>query len=115
MENTKLMLILKWAIYIDVPISFITLFFLYTEYVSLGGMILLLIFSVFYLHLKVTSKKIMCKNCGKKVIQLPISPIRFLWELIKTRQLPDPYFWVHRQSESSFCHSTIAEPDIEVK
>ena len=115
MENTKLMLILKWAIYIDVPTTFITLFFAYTEYIALTGTILLFIFYVFYLRLKFISKKITCKNCGKRVIQLPVSPIHFLWELIKTRQLPVPYFWVHRQSESPFCHSTIAEPDIEVK
>ena len=110
-----MMLILKWAIYIDVPIIFITLFFAYTEYIALTGMILLSIFYVFYLRLKFISKKITCKNCGKRVIHLPVSPIWYLWVLIRYRERPDPYVWVHRKSDSSFCHTTIAEPDIEVK
>jgi len=111
MENAKLMLMLKWGIYIDVPITFITLFFSYTEYIALTGMILFLIFYVFYLHVKSISKKIMCKNCGKGVIQLPLSPIHYLWVLIRYREWTDAYVWVHRRSESPFCHSTIAEPD----
>ena len=111
MENKKLMLILKWGIYIDVPITFITLFSLYTEYISLTGTILLLIFIVFYTHLKVISSKIMCKNCGKNIIQLPASPVRYIWVLIRYRERPDSYLWVHRESESPFCHTTEAEPE----
>ena len=113
MEKIKLMAILKWAIYIDVPITFITLFFSYTAYIALTGVILLLIFYAFYLHLKATGKKIMCKNCGKRVIHLPVSPIWYLWVLIRYWERPDPYVWVHRRSESTFCRTTAAEPEVK--
>ena len=114
MERIKWMFIEKWGIYTLIMIALIGLFMpFYAEYIFFGGIFALLGISEIYLISKNKSPKIICRYCGKSLILLPISPIHFLWELIKTRQIPDVYFWVHRQSESPYCHTTTAEPEWE--
>ncbi len=113
MERIKWMFIEKWSMYIMIMIAIVGLFFQSSGDIFFGGIYASLFIAVLYVKTKGKSPKIICRYCGKSLILLPISPIHFLWELIKTRQIPDVYFWVHRQSESPYCHTTTAEPEKE--
>ena len=114
----KWLFIVKWLMYVDVVVIGLSIFSEYDRlpgYVFVYSFILLFVILEVYIIIKSRSKskKIVCTYCRQEIIQLPISPVTFIYRLIKFRHIPDKYIWAHFRSESIYCQTTRAEPEGE--
>lgn len=56
-----------------------------------------------------------CTFCGEEIVEVPKDPIFWLYQLIRTRKMPEGKIWVHNRTDSEWCRLSKAIPTNQIE